>query len=143
MNSTGRGRLLALAIVPTKLRIFGVFVLTLVVGCATTSQTESLLAAAAFKTVPANTSERQEQLKQLPQDKLTKVVRAGKTYFVFPDKAHQVLYVGDEAQYQQYRMLCQQQQQLAKDGAAMGGAEPSNEAYWNGWGDTERAWGWE
>jgi hypothetical protein len=31
--------------------------------------------------------------------------RSGKTYFLFPDPAHNQLYVGDQAQYQKYRQL--------------------------------------
>jgi hypothetical protein len=35
--------------------------------------------------------------------------RSGKTYFVFPDPAHNQFYVGDQAQYQKYQQLRLQQ----------------------------------
>ena len=76
---------------------------TFVTGCATTKQTENLLSAAGFKAMPATTPQQQAHLKSLPPHKVTMVQRDGKTYYVFPDQAHQVLYVGQDAQDQDTR----------------------------------------
>ena len=51
----------------------------------------------------------QQRLKTLKPDKITSVKRSGKTYFVFPDPAHNQLYVGGQAEYQKYQQLRLQQ----------------------------------
>ena len=83
--------------------------LAFAVGCVTTQQTENLLSAAGFKTVTASTPKQQQHLKTLKPGKITSVKRNGKTYFVFPDPAHNQFYVGDQAQYQKYQQLRLQQ----------------------------------
>jgi hypothetical protein len=83
--------------------------LAFAVGCATTQQTENLLPAAGFKTVTASTPKQQQHLKTLKPGKITSVKRSGKTYFVFPDPAHNQLYVGGQAEYQKYQQLRLQQ----------------------------------
>ena len=83
--------------------------LAFAMGCATPQQTENLLSAAGFKTVTASTFKTQQRLKTLKPDKITSVKRSGKTYFVFPDPAHNQLYVGGQAEYQKYQQLRLQQ----------------------------------
>jgi hypothetical protein len=100
-------------------------------GCSTTKQTENLLSAAGFKIMPATTLEQQAHLKKLPADKVTTVVREGKTYFVFPDIKQQVLYVGQQAQYNEYQRL-RLQKQMAEDQAQA--AELNSEPAWGVWG---------
>lgn len=100
-------------------------------GCSTTRQTENLLSAAGFNMLPANTPQRQAHLKTLPPHQITMVVRDGKTYDVYPDEAHQVLYVGQEAQYQEYQKL-RLQNQMAED--QVQAAEMNSEAGWGAWG---------
>jgi hypothetical protein len=83
--------------------------LTFAVGCAT-MQEEHLLSAAGFKTVTPSTPKQQERLKTLTPGKISSVKkRSGKTYFLFPDPAHNQLYVGGQAEYQKYRQLRSQQ----------------------------------
>jgi len=79
------------------------FVLT--VGCANTQHTENLLSAAGFRTVIANTPQRQEQLKALPPDKVTLVQRNGNNYYVYADPANYQVFVGTPSQYQNYQQL--------------------------------------
>ena len=57
--------------------IGGASLLALVVGCATTMQTEDLLSAAGFNIVPATTPELQARLKAIPAYKVTMVQRDG------------------------------------------------------------------
>src|SRR5579871_5175262 len=84
--------------------------LALAIGCSTTHDTENMLSAAGFKMVPANTPERQAHLNSLPADKITPVQRNGVTYYTFADPKQNVLYVGQEPQYQEYQRLRLQNQ---------------------------------
>jgi hypothetical protein len=107
--------------------------LAVAIGCTTTKERENMLSAAGFKMVPANTPEREAHLKSLPADKITPVQREGTTYYTFPDPKNNVLYVGREQQYQEYRKL-RYQKQLADE--QMETAQ-MNENAWGAWG----AWG--
>jgi hypothetical protein len=80
-------------------------IFVLILGCASTHQTEDLLSAAGFKIVVANTSQQQQHLKTLPPHKIKVVHRKGKTYYVYADPAHNLIYVGNQLQYDQYRDL--------------------------------------
>ena len=77
-------------------------------GCVSTKQTEDLLQAAGFKARPATTAAQEAQLKSLPTRKVSLVEKGGKKYYVYPDAAHHVLYVGDSTQYEQYKKLRRQ-----------------------------------
>jgi hypothetical protein len=81
-------------------------VLALTVGCAANTQsTENLLSAAGFRTIVANTPQRQQHLKTLPPNKVVLVQRNGNNYYVYADPAHYQIYVGNPSQYQQYQRL--------------------------------------
>ena len=108
--------------------------LALAVGCTTTTQTENMLSAAGFKAVPAVTPEQQAHLKTLPAHKITMAVRNGKPYYTFPDASHKILYVGQEAQYQEYQKLRLQKQMAADE---LGAAELNNGGAWGIWGNWE------
>src|SRR6266496_3753304 len=82
--------------------------LALTVGCATTSSTqnkESMLVASGFKTITPKTAAQQQKLQKLPPGKVAMVKKAGKTYYVFPDAAHNQAYVGGPKEYEAYRQL--------------------------------------
>jgi hypothetical protein len=85
--------------------IGAIALLALTVGCANTQHTENLLSAAGFRTIVANTPQRQEQLKALPPNKVTLVQRNGKNYYVYADPAHYQVFVGNPSQYQKYQQL--------------------------------------
>ena len=85
--------------------IGAIALLALAVGCANTQHTENLLSAAGFRTVIADTPQRQEHLKTLPPDKVTLVQRNGKNYYVYADPAHWQIFVGNPSQYQKYQQL--------------------------------------
>ncbi len=83
-------------------------------GCMTNAQfKEANLTQAGFKSIPANTPERQAHLKTLSTTKVTPVQRNGQTYYVFPDPAKNVLYVGRQAEYNAYKQIKLGQQQRA------------------------------
>ena len=105
-----------------------------VTGCSTTSadqKTEDLLSVVGFKATPATTPQQQAHLKTLPPHKFTMVVRDGKTYYVYPDQSHHVLYVGQDAQYREYQKVRQQNQMAEEEVHA---AELNSENAWSAWG---------
>jgi len=95
----------------------------LIVGCAatpsapppSTPQNDSLLVAAGFKTVVASTDKQLQALPALPAGQVTVVSQTGKNYFVYPDPAHNRIYVGTEKQYQAYMTLRAQNNLPAPD----------------------------
>ena len=87
-------------------RILGLALLgAMLAGCSTTKQTESQLAAAGFKIIPASTPQQQQQLNSLPSGKVSIVKRQGQVYFVYPDRSQNVLYVGKNRQYDAYQNM--------------------------------------
>ena len=90
--------------------IFAGVLIALASGCASTRQTEDLLSAAGFKARPATNAVQQAQLKSLPAHKVSTIEKGGKKYYVYPDAAKNVIYVGDSAQYEQYQKLRKQQE---------------------------------
>lgn len=94
---------------------FAGLLLVLAMGCASTTEKESMLSAAGFRAIPANTPQREAHLRSLPPDKITQVQGAGVTYYTFPDPKRNVLYVGQEPQYQAYQQLRMQQQETMQE----------------------------
>ena len=77
------------------------------VGCASTTQTstenkESMLVASGFKTITPKNPTQQQKLQQLPPGKIAMIQKSGKTFYVFPDAAHNQAYVGGPQEYQAY-----------------------------------------
>lgn len=85
--------------------------LPIATGCAgpasspATRPSESLLSAAGFKTIAADTPERKRHLNWLQPDHVTAVQLTGKHYYVYPDVAKSQLYVGTPKEYQAYLAL--------------------------------------
>jgi hypothetical protein len=122
----------------------------IVAGCATSpaKRTEKLLTQSGFKAVPATTAAQQQQMNSLPAAKVSPVKHKGQRYYVYPDPARNVLYVGNKAQFQAYQIAVQdaylaQDAKLVRDASAapvqnedaleMSGAMPSLEELWQGW----------
>lgn len=111
--------------------------LTLAAGCASGLQSkENLAIAAGFKTITPTKPNQIARLKSLPPDKVTRITHKGKTYYVLPDVANNVAYVGGPAQYQSYQQL-----RLARnisnqnlEAAAMNEDASMNWDGWGGWG---------
>ena len=81
-------------------------------GCSTTQRTERLLSSAGFKKMPATTAAQQAHLKTLPTDRLTKIEKNGKTYYVYPDAASGAFLVGQEAQLKNYQRIRDENQAM-------------------------------
>lgn len=94
------------------LKLFPALVLlTIATGCAGPGHSpaslpnESLLTAAGFKTIAADTPERKRHLEWLHPEQVTAVQMTGQHYYVFPDVAKSQLYVGTPKEYQAYLAL--------------------------------------
>jgi hypothetical protein len=119
------------------IKLFGILALLfLAAGCATTKHTETFLTAAGFKVVAATTPKQEQRLKALPPGKITTVQRNGKTYYVFPDVAHNRIYLGTPNEYQNYRQIVADNKIAEQDrmGAEMLSADGDD---WNDWGSWE------
>ena len=113
-----------------------VTLLLLAVGCATTQHTETFLTAAGFKVITPATPKQEQKLKALPPDKITTVVRNGKTYYVFPDVAHNRAYLGTPDAYQNFLQIVADNKIAEQDrmSVEMGSADSGD---WNDWGSWE------
>ena len=97
---------------------FVVAVAIAMVGCASTTQTsaqnkESMLVAAGFKTITPKNPTQQQKLQQLPPGKIAMIQKSGKTFYVYPDAAHNQAYVGGPQEYQAYQQARASQQARA------------------------------
>ncbi len=112
------------------------FALAVAAGCSSTAprtqQTETLLVASNFKTVPAKTPAQQEHLQTMPPGKFAIVKHNDKTYYVFPDAAHNRLYVGNHNQYLSFLQSYQDEQ--LSGGQIEGGDLQEDAAIWSFWG---------
>src|SRR6478736_5815014 len=116
-----------------------VALLALTVGCSTTSSTqnkESMLVASGFKVITPKTAAQQQKLQQLPPGHVAMINKNGRTYYIFPDAAHNQAYVGGPHEYQAYQQLRAannianeqlETAQMYQDAAMQWGA-------WGGWG---------
>jgi len=85
--------------------------LAVAIGCAiipTTTiagspQKEAMLQQAGFTSHAVSTARQKELLQALPEGQVSIVKHNGKTYYAFPDAAHNLVYTGTEAQYQAYK----------------------------------------
>ena len=120
--------------------------LALTIGCASTQSTqnrESMLVASGFKVITPKTPAQQQKLQNLPPGKVTMVQKGGKTYYIFPDPAHNQAYVGRPKEYQTYLQM-RTDKKLARESVET--AEMYQDAemqwgVWGGWGGGFGPWG--
>lgn len=110
--------------------------LILAAGCATAKHTESMLSAAGFKVVAASTLKQEQKLLALPPGKIIQTQRNGKTYYVFPDAAHNQIYLGTKREYQNYQQMLLDNKIAAQDRVDAEMA-PVDGADWNDWDSWE------
>jgi hypothetical protein len=121
----------------TAIRLFlAGFMLAVAAGCSSTAsrtqQTETLLVASNFKTVPAKTPAQRAHLQTMPPGKFATVKHDDKTYYVFPDAAHNRLYVGNHSQYLSFLQSYQDEQLSSRQ--IEGGDLQEDAAIWSFWG---------
>ena len=115
-------------------------VLTFAVSCASTQTAvenkESMLVAAGFKTVTPKNPTQQQKLQNLPPGKIAMIQKSGKTFYVYPDAAHNQAYVGGPQEYQAYQQarLANHLAQENLESAEMYQDANMNWGAWGGWG---------
>ena len=117
--------------------------LALTVGCATTSSTqnkESMLVASGFKVITPKTPAQQQKLQQLPPGHVAMINRKGKTYYIFPDAAHNQAYVGGPREYQAYQQL-RAANNIANENLETAEMYQDAEMQWGAWGGWGMGWG--
>lgn len=125
------GGLVLLAVAPT--------------GCAALRRneaidTERLLAAAGFQMRLADTPEKLDAIRAMPQRRLIPQNREGKPYFSYADAlACKCLYLGSEAAYQRYEKLAVEQQ-IAQQKLAAAQASEDAALDWELWGPWYYPW---
>jgi hypothetical protein len=106
-------------------------------GCATTQVTtqnrESMLVASGFKVIMPKTAAQKQKLQNLPPGKVTMIQKAGKTYYIFPDPAHNQAYVGGPRQYRDYQEL-RADNKLAKESLETAEMYQDASMQWSVWG---------
>ena len=114
------------------------------ISCASTQTTtqnrESMLVASGFKVITPKTAAQKQKLQNLPAGTVTMVKKAKKTYYVFPDPAHNQAYVGGPKEYQAYQQLRAEKKLSRED---LQDAEMYQDATmeWSVWGGGEGVWG--
>ena len=117
--------------------------LALTVGCATTSSTqnkESMLVASGFKVITPKTAAQQQKLQQLPPGHVAMINRKGRTYYIFPDAAHNQAYVGGPQEYQAYQQL-RAANNIANENLETAEMYQDAEMQWGAWGGWGMGWG--
>src|SRR5262245_44309912 len=117
--------------------------LALTVGCSTTSSTqnkESMLVASGFKTITPKTAAQQQKLQNLPPGKMAVVNRNGRTYYVFPDAAQNLAYVGGPKEYQGYQQL-RAANNLENENLETAEMYQDAAMQWGAWGGWGAGWG--
>jgi len=91
--------------------LFALAAVTFVTGCASTTTTtatgapkkEDILQQAGFKTHTVATAKQRQQMQALPTGKVSIAKHHGKSFYAYPDVAHNQVYTGNRAQYQAYK----------------------------------------
>jgi hypothetical protein len=123
--------------ISTLFTCLGIMVLLAVAaGCANPRQTENLLTLAGFKPVAASSAKQQQLLKALPPGKISPIQRKGKTYYVFPDVAHNQAWVGSPKQYRDYQQI-RTDYQLSHEGPAAADMAQSASSDYDDWDELE------
>jgi hypothetical protein len=117
--------------------------LALMVGCTTTSSTqnkESMLVASGFKVITPKTAAQQQKLQQLPPGHVAMINRNGRTYYIFPDAAHNQAYVGGPQEYQAYQQL-RVVNNIAQENVETAQMYQDAAMDWGAWGGWGAGWG--
>jgi hypothetical protein len=85
-------------------------------GCASydAQNKESLLIAAGFRTRTPSTAKQQVMFNRMVPYKLERRIRNGKVLYAYADKQQNIVYIGGETEYQQYKQLALQKS-IAED----------------------------
>jgi hypothetical protein len=105
-------------------RLGALLIVAVIAGCAGSAKrtetrfVEGALPQAGFRMVMADTPARRDQLRALPQRRLTQAMRNGKVVYWYADLAGcNCAWVGDEAAYRRYDAVAQARDEVASDAA--------------------------
>jgi hypothetical protein len=113
-------------------------------GCATQgndvadTEVERALLNSGFKVRDARTAEQREHFRRMPDNQFTMVKQPENTYYLYPDKRDNRLYVGDQWAYRAYQGYVKNKH-LRAQGVFVWEVNPSDRAnnrtveVWNGW----------
>jgi hypothetical protein len=99
-----------------------------------------MLAASGFKAITPKTAAQKQKLQNLPPGKVTMIRKSGKTYYIFPDPAHNLAYVGGPREYRQYQQL-RADNRLAKESLETAEMYQDTAMEWSLWSGGEGVWG--
>jgi hypothetical protein len=108
-------------------------------GCASyeAQNKETLLSAAGFRTRTPSTPEQQAMFNRMVPYKVERRIRNGKVLYTYADKQRNLVFIGGEAEYQQYKQLGLQQS-IAQD--QLEAAQINEEASLYNWGPYWGPW---
>src|SRR5258708_29049996 len=115
----------------------------LLISCASTQTTrqnrESMLVAAGFKVITPKTAAQKQKLQNLPAGTVTMTKKGKKTYYGFPDPAHNQAYVGGPKEYRAYTQL-RAHKKLAREDLQDAEMYQDSTMEWSMWGGGEGGW---
>jgi hypothetical protein len=115
--------------------------LAILAGCASyeAQNKESLLIAAGFKARTPSTAKQQAMFSRMTPYKLERRIRNGKVLYAYADKDKNVVYIGGENEYQQYKQLAVQQS-IAQDQLEAAQINEESSLYDSDWGPYWGPW---
>ena len=115
--------------------------LAILAGCASyeAQNKESLLIAAGFKARTPSTAKQQAMFSRMIPYKLERRIRNGKVLYAYADKDKNVVYIGGENEYQQYKQLAVQQS-IAQDQLEAAQINEESSLYDSDWGPYWGPW---
>src|SRR5213596_1641195 len=116
----------------------------LLISCASTQTTtqhrESMLIASGFKVITPKTAAQKQKRQNLPLGNVSMIKKSKKTYYVFPDPAHNQAYVGGPKEYQAYQQL-RAANNIANENLETAEMYQDAEMQWGAWGGWGMGWG--
>jgi hypothetical protein len=129
---------------PISISLIVLIIAVMVVSCASTkggqrAGMEKVLKSAGFKKAVADTPEKIDQLKKLPQRKIVSHQEGDKIFYIYADVAKcKCAYAGDEEAYSRYKKLAQNKEISEKESRA--GARDQQRQM--DWGDSSLTQDW-
>ena len=116
----------------------------LLMSCASTQTTtqnrENMLVASGFKVITPKTAAQKQKLQNLPPGNVTMIKKGKKTYYVFPDPAHNQAYVGGPKEYRAYQQI-RADKKLAREDLQDAEMYQDASMEWSVWEGGEGVWG--
>jgi hypothetical protein len=94
---------------------------------------ENMLVASGFKVITPKTAAQKQKLQNLPPGKVTMIQKKGKSYYIFPDPAHNQAYVGGPTEYGAYQ-AARADNKLAKESLEQAEMYQDASMEWSVWG---------